>query len=165
MLLVQIPAPPKCMSKCPWARYWTPNCSWQSLPSMYGSMNPFIESLWTKALAKCLNENENWLLLRRSCGHQQGVTTASSRWRPSMLCELSSGYLEPEGLQRLWLLKHKPGSWRGSGLSVGLGVRVRTFTQTRLRKKKQDWHQALDKIWGAPQTKIRHLDCRGCCGC
>lgn len=27
----------------------------------------------------------------------------------------------------------------------GVRVRVRTFWQTRLRKKKQDWHQALDK--------------------
>lgn len=46
--------------------------------------------------------------------------TASSRWRPSILCGLSSGYLELEGLQRLWLLKQKPGCWRGSGLSAGL---------------------------------------------
>ena len=25
---VRIPAPSSCMSKCPWARYWTPSCSW-----------------------------------------------------------------------------------------------------------------------------------------
>ena len=25
--LVRIPGSPSCMSKCPWARYWTPNCS------------------------------------------------------------------------------------------------------------------------------------------
>ena len=32
--LVEIPAPPgwvSCMSKCPWAWYWTPNCSWGPL--------------------------------------------------------------------------------------------------------------------------------------
>ena len=41
-----------CMSKCPWARYWTPNCSWSMVGSLHGShhhqcMN-YCKSLWTK---------------------------------------------------------------------------------------------------------------------
>ena len=49
-----------CMLKCPWARYWTRNCSWcagphlawQPPPSVYKCMN-YCKTLWTKASAKC----------------------------------------------------------------------------------------------------------------
>ena len=49
-----------CMSKCHWARYWTPNCfccagrqlAWQPPPCMNVCMN-YCQSLWTKASAKC----------------------------------------------------------------------------------------------------------------
>ena len=27
-----------CMSKCPWARYWTPNCSWCAVCTMHGDL-------------------------------------------------------------------------------------------------------------------------------
>ena len=51
-----------CMLKCPWARCWTPNCSWcagrhlawQPSPSVYECMN-YCKSLWTSVAvsAKC----------------------------------------------------------------------------------------------------------------
>ena len=34
----RIPAPPGCMSKCPWARYLTPNCSWCAVGFLHGSL-------------------------------------------------------------------------------------------------------------------------------
>ena len=37
-LLVGLPVPPSCMSKCPWARYWTPNCSWWAVDILHGSL-------------------------------------------------------------------------------------------------------------------------------
>ena len=54
--LVWIPAPPSCMSKCPWARYWTPNLllmsrwhlAWQSLPLVCECVNltSVVKQLW-----------------------------------------------------------------------------------------------------------------------
>ena len=47
-----------CMLKCPWARYWTPNCSWCAgrylawQPPPCECMN-YCKSLWTKASNKC----------------------------------------------------------------------------------------------------------------
>ena len=35
---VQIPAPPTCMYKCPWARHWTPNCFWWAVGTLHGSL-------------------------------------------------------------------------------------------------------------------------------
>ena len=44
------------MSTCPWARCWTPNCSWhlvnQPPPSVYEWIN-YCKLLWMKASAKC----------------------------------------------------------------------------------------------------------------
>ena len=50
----------RCMSKCPQARYWTPNCfwcagghpAWQPPPSVYVWMN-YCKSLWTKVPVEC----------------------------------------------------------------------------------------------------------------
>ena len=42
--VVQIPAPPSCMSKCPWARYWTPNCSWWAVGALHGRV--YVISVW-----------------------------------------------------------------------------------------------------------------------
>ena len=36
--LVRFPAPPSCMSKRPWARYWTLNCSWWAVGALHGSL-------------------------------------------------------------------------------------------------------------------------------
>ena len=44
-----------CMSKFPWARYWTPNCSWCAVhrhQCMNVCMN-FCKWFWSKASAKC----------------------------------------------------------------------------------------------------------------
>ena len=49
-----------CMSKCPWARYWTPNCFWcagrqlarQPPPSVCECMN-YCKTLWTEESDKC----------------------------------------------------------------------------------------------------------------
>ena len=35
--LFWIQFPPRCMSKCPWAEYWTPNCSWWAVGTVHGS--------------------------------------------------------------------------------------------------------------------------------
>ena len=44
------------MSTCPWARCWTPNCSWhlvnQPPPSVYEWIN-YYKLLWMRASAKC----------------------------------------------------------------------------------------------------------------
>ena len=51
-----------CMLKCPWARYWTPNCSWcagrhfawQPSSSVFECVYELL-LLWTKASDKCPN--------------------------------------------------------------------------------------------------------------
>ena len=47
------------MSKCPWARYWSPSCSWcavQNLswqPASVHELMNYCKLFWTKASAKC----------------------------------------------------------------------------------------------------------------
>ena len=36
--LVPIPSSPSLMPKCPWARYWTPNCSWWAVGTLHDSL-------------------------------------------------------------------------------------------------------------------------------
>ena len=36
--LVWILAPLSCVSNCPWARYWTPNCSWWAVGTLHRSL-------------------------------------------------------------------------------------------------------------------------------
>ena len=61
---VRIPAPPVHMSKCPWARHWTPNCSrwcgwclaWFPPPPVYewvNVMHYLCKAPWIKVLYKC----------------------------------------------------------------------------------------------------------------
>ena len=61
-----------CMSKCPWARNWTPNCSWcagrhpawQPPPSVYGWMT--LSRFGHKHLPNALNVNVSRVPLNRS---------------------------------------------------------------------------------------------------
>ena len=55
--VVRSPAPPVRKSKCPWARHWTPNCSWwlsqQPSTCVWMSECRQCKALWIKALYKC----------------------------------------------------------------------------------------------------------------
>ena len=83
-----------CMSKCPWAKYWTPNCSWcagrhlawQPPPSVYEYMPSCAEGLCQTALSVHLQRGP--VLWKSSClvlVPKKGRHAALDNYRPIAL--------------------------------------------------------------------------------
>ena len=61
--LVRIPAPTGCLSKCPWARCWTPNCSWWTL---HGADSTICVCMCASSVVKCFERPLDWKRYRNA---------------------------------------------------------------------------------------------------
>ena len=68
-----IPAPPTCMSKCPWARYWTPN--WHLAWWPLSPVTEFVSRFGHKRLLNDINVNVIYILAK-SPAHKQPSSSA-----------------------------------------------------------------------------------------
>ena len=102
---VAVLIPLVCMSKCPWAKYWTPNCSWcaglhhGSHHHHHQRMNVclnYCKSLWTKASAKCKMSCCLYELTSFPSGDESWDYVLKSQWHSSFKFLLKTYFLNQE---------------------------------------------------------------------